>query len=395
MGEIRNRTAPRTAAPAAVDGDDLLAIALPSLFQSQPPPTTANNGRITCYSSPKARDTVIIHQPPLPASSSRVHTNNEGNKNETNKKEGYPNMLTTTDNDTTYAEEDFIRGKLARRSYHLPGNTCCQDYAQYLMNCHLIFGLCCHDKRSPVHTKHRLLLLLGSLALGLIITNVLYLWGNEVFHDDEITSTFRGWATTRIPNYNETTATIDEASTRLKIDTWSKLTFLWTAGSAIHAASDMMLWHTMSCGYCSYKKSGASTREECQIFGWATAIVIVMFMVIINCVVAYFRVFPLTDEDDIEEVDEMRIDEQMLASLVGDDEVEPVDLMDFLMQGDFSFIWAFHIEFALTQLVWTPIFMTTLFSGVLGCGRMPCIGGRPREVWKERNGKDGRGMVEV
>ena len=164
MGESRNnRTAPRTAAPAAVGGDDLLAIALPSLFQSQPPTTTVN-GRITCYSSSKARDSVIIHQPPLPASSSRIHTNNEGNKNETNKKEGYPNVLTTTDNDTTYAEEDFIRGKLARRAYHLPGNTCCQDYAQYLMNCHLIFGLCCHDKRSPVHTKHRLLLLLGSLA---------------------------------------------------------------------------------------------------------------------------------------------------------------------------------------------------------------------------------------
>ena len=385
-----SRTHEAAHAPAAVDGDDLLAIALPSLFQSQ---TTNNIRHASSYSNPGAHTAANIQQS-LPASSGveRKHQTPSLAVKQTERKVNFPSTTqqhaATTVNDSV-ADEDFIRGKLARRAYHLPGNTYCQDYLQYMMNCHLIFGLCCHDKRSPVKTKHRLLLLLGSLALGLIITNVLYLWGNEIFHDDEITSKFRNWATTKIPTFNETTDAIEDASSRLKIATWSKLTLLWSAGSSIHAMSDMMLWHTMSCGYCSYSPSGAATRRESQICGWATAIVIVMLLVIVNCVVAYFRVFPLTDDD--EDGDEMRIDEQMLATLVGDDEGEPaVDLMDLLMEGDFSFIYAFHIEFAVAQLVFAPIFMTTLFTGILGCGRMPCTGGRPREVWKERNGKDGR-----
>jgi hypothetical protein len=245
--------------------------------------------------------------------------------------------------------------------------------------------------------KHRLLLLCGSLAFGLNVTNVIYLWGNQVFHDEEITSAFREWATTIIPAniYNGTVATntiledtiLEDASARLKVDMGSQLTILWTVGAGIHAAFDMALWHMVSCGYCSYS-SNATNRQDCLIFGWTTAISIVMLMIIATCVVVYFRVFPLTEDED-----GIRIDEQLLSLL--DDEVEPAEVMGFLLKGDFSFILAFIIEFAVSLFIWTPFLMTTLFSGVLGCGRVPCIGGRPREVWKERNGKDGRRIYEV
>lgn len=35
---------------------------------------------------------------------------------------------------------------LAWRSYHLPGNSWCQDWMQYYKNNHPVFGICCHHK---------------------------------------------------------------------------------------------------------------------------------------------------------------------------------------------------------------------------------------------------------
>eukprot|EP01082_Thalassiosira_pseudonana_P006305 g6078.t1 g6078 contig20:746436-746813(+) len=75
-----------------------------------------------------------------------------------------------------YEEEDFIRKKLSLRSYHLPGHNWRQDWAMYIRNNRLIFGLCCHHRLHPVTIKHRLIILVGSLAFGLSVTNAAYLW---------------------------------------------------------------------------------------------------------------------------------------------------------------------------------------------------------------------------
>jgi hypothetical protein len=343
-----------------VDGHDLLAIALPWLFLSQATTTTIMHES----SSLNGEQTNRTCQ-----SAKTQHADcGQGDKGE-----GSLSTADAADND-----DDFIRGKLARRAYHLPGNTYCEDYKMYMTNNHLIFGLFFYDKRSPVRIKHRVLILLGSLTFGLTITNVIFLWGNKVFHDEEITSAFRDWATSTFPKLNngttDTNTIIDDASTRMKMYTGTQLTFLWTAGSGIHAAFDMTLWHMISCGYCW----NLTSRQDCEMLGWVAAISIVMLMIIAMSVVAYFRIFPLTDDTV-----GMRVEEQMLLSLM-DDELEAVDL------DDISFIWAFIIEFVVSLLIWTPFFMTTLFTGFLGCGRIPCFGGRPLEVWKERTGKDGR-----
>lgn len=377
----------------ALDDDDLLEIALPWLSQSS---STVVRSPITCGGI-----TTIIYQ-----SSSSSSPSEQIDKIPKSaaielavKKETKQKQLPHPADEGKEIYDHFIRGKLARRAYHLPDNTYCQDYRQYISNCHLIFGLFCYDKRSPVRIKHRILLLFGSLAFGLNITNIMYLWGNQVFHDDEITSAFREWATTKIPSniYNGTTATntiledtiLEDASARFKVDMGSQLTILWTVGAGIHAAFDMALWHMISCGYCSYSSNATNNnREDCFIFGWTTAISIVMLMIVATSVVLYFRVFPMTDDED-----DIRIDEQLIS--LTDDVVEPAEVMGFLLSGDFSFILAFIIEFAVSLFIWTPFLMTTLFTGVLGCGRIPCIGGRPREVWKERNGKDGRRFYEI
>ena len=77
-------------------------------------------------------------------------------------------------------EEDIIRQKLSLRAYHLPGNNWCQDLDMYIRNNHLIIGLFCHHKLHPVKWYHRLVLLLGSFAFGLIITNIVYLHGEAI-----------------------------------------------------------------------------------------------------------------------------------------------------------------------------------------------------------------------
>lgn len=393
MDENRSNAPTKSAVPASVknksnhdfDDDDLLEIALPWLSQS------TNN---TIIRSPITHGppTTFIYQssPQLPSEVIAITPQSAAKEDETPKQLAHP--ATITDDEDKDIDADFIRGKLARRAYHLPNNNYCQDYRQYIANCHLIFGLFCYDKRSPVRIKHRVLLLCGSLAFGLNITNIIYLWGNQVFHDDEITSTFREWATTKIPTnlYNSTSATntlledtiLEDASARFKVSMGSQLTILWTVGAAIHAAFDMALWHMISCGYCSYRPNTTSRRQEHLLFGWTTAIAIVMLMIIATCVVLYFRAFPMTEDED----------GQLLLLM---DDAEPAEVMGFLLRGDFSFILAFIIEFTVSLFIWTPLLMTTLFTGILGCGRIPCIGGRPREVWKERNGRDGRGDFEI
>lgn len=394
MNENRSKAAraAKNKSNDAYDDDELLEMALPWLSQSSS----------TIVKSPITRGgtTTIIYQSSSSLPSEQIDRIPKSAAIELAvQEETKPKQLHHPTDEGKQIYDDFIQGKLARRAYHLPNNTYCQDYRQYIANCHLIFGLFCYDKRSPVTIKHRILLLCGSLAFGLNITNIMYLWGNQVFHDDEITSAFREWATTKIPTniYNGTTATntiledtiLEDASARFKVDMGSQLTILWTVGAGIHAAFDMALWHMISCGYCSYSSNATnSSRQDFLIFGWTTAITIVMLMIIATSVVLYFRVFPMTDDED-----GIRIDEQLIS--LTDDIVEPAEVMGFLLSGDFSFILAFIIEFAVSLFIWTPFLMTTLFSGLLGCGRIPCIGGRPREVWKERNGKDGRRFYEI
>lgn len=77
-------------------------------------------------------------------------------------------------------EEEIIRRRLTVRAYHLPGNNWYEDWKMYIQNNHLVFGLCFHHPIHPVKNKHRLILLSGSLAFGLAVTNLVYLLGDFV-----------------------------------------------------------------------------------------------------------------------------------------------------------------------------------------------------------------------
>lgn len=52
--------------------------------------------------------------------------------------------------------------------------------------------------------------------------------------------------------------------------------------------------------------------------------------------------------------------------------------------SSFSFLMGYAIEVAFALFLYFPLFGTVLFSGVLGCGRIPILGGRPLEVRREQ-----------
>ena len=134
--------------------DDLLEIALPWLSQSS---STVVRNPVT-----RGGTTTIIYQSSSPLPSEQIEripksATKESSIEEENKQKQLPHPA----EEGKEIVDCFIQGKLARRAYHLPDNTYCQDYRQYIANCHLIFGLFCYDKRSPVRIKHRVLLLCG------------------------------------------------------------------------------------------------------------------------------------------------------------------------------------------------------------------------------------------
>jgi hypothetical protein len=52
--------------------------------------------------------------------------------------------------------------------------------------------------------------------------------------------------------------------------------------------------------------------------------------------------------------------------------------------SDMEFLIAYIIELAMTFFVWYPLIGTVLFSGILGCGKYPIIGGRPYDLMLEQ-----------
>jgi len=261
--------------------------------------------------------------------------------------------------------DEIIIQKLSVRSYHLPGNNWCQDWRDYIRNNHLVFGLFCHDKLHPVKNKHRILLLFGSLAFGLIVTNIVYLWGDELRETDD---TLQNWGR---QIYNETEIELFDtditiAGQSLQLDA-SQMGILWTVGSATHSMFDFSLWHMISCGHCNHHRCDT-------VSGWSVAISIVMVVFSITMAMIYFRAFRSNnDEDDEDILDIQQLDVETLFPT----EEEP----------DFSFLYGYLIEVFFALFVYSILVQTILFSGILGCGRLIGLGGRPRELRQEKKKK--------
>ena len=268
-------------------------------------------------------------------------------------------------------DDDVIRQKLSMRAYHLPGNNWRQDLGMYIKNNHLIFGICCHHRLHPVTVKHRLVILLGSLAFGLSATNAIYLyylWGKDDVdrYDDTALSISLGGDV--VENVVTNSVTIDISH---------GMALLWTVGAAAHSFFDLALWHMIACG--------CMKRKFCRVVGSNMAVAIVMLIIALTTFVVVVRAYESGDKEIYNS------DQDDGGATFASDQ-------GFGHHADFQYLYGYGVELLLSLFVYTPLAQVLLFTGLFGCGAVPFLGGRPYEArkWKRRSktGSDTNGMVQ-
>jgi hypothetical protein len=186
-------------------------------------------------------------------------------------------------------------------------------------------------------------ILLGSLSFGLTMTNAVYLyflWGrDDVDYSDTAISVSLGLEGDVVDN------TLAEDT--LKIDISHGMATLWTVGAAAHSFFDLVLWRMIACS--------CTERKCCRVVGWNTAVSVVTLTVAVTTFVALLRAYESTLEDiqNAEYIDE-----------------------NGLQKTDFRYLYGCLLELAISLFVYTPMIQLILFSGILGCGVLPVLGGR-------------------
>lgn len=271
------------------------------------------------------------------------------------------------------AERDYkatIVPALAARCYHLPGNTYCQDWSQYFMNNHPVIGICFHSKHHPLGFPERLVALIGSIAFGLAITNIFFL--SFIFTDEEYQEAVLSISVNKnATKVNELTGADDNDSDSSIVITYGMI-LLWTVGGGLHTMFDLSVWYISACACCH--PGGLLERCGCLKKLGSTA---VLFLVV---VVVAISTFIVVLRASIESSDEDITIANITSGGLTDD---IVDLGKVDGVESFEFILAFLIELAMALIVYFPLLGTILFTGILGCGRIPFLGGQPREVWLE------------
>lgn len=259
-----------------------------------------------------------------------------------------------TPEDAAYRDE--IVPALLMRSYHLPGQNICQDWIQYMVNNHPVFGICCHHQHHPVKRTVRVFSLIGSICFGLAITNMIYL--AFVFTDTDYDKAYVEYSANVTATGN---ANFDDNITGLTVTSGNLA--LWTIGAALHAFYDNVIWSCAACTCCNTEKTTQERMERYRSHG----VLLVMFCALLVTAVATFAVAlraALDDDVETEQIDSY-----------GDVELWQVEGAD-----DFEFVYAYLIELVLNYFVYYPMVGTLLFTGVLTCGRYPTLGGRPYEL---------------
>ena len=231
---------------------------------------------------------------------------------------------------------------LAMQCYHLPGNNWRQDLFQYVSNNHPIFGICLHHKLHPIGAKTRIVALVGTLVFGLALTSffeLLYI---------------------KYPSYQKTLISFGDAETGWTLT--SGMLSLWTVGGGLHTAYNLFMWHIAAC---SCMREGGCMESapkfcKCPNFGKTFLRIFVIVIVALTIFVVCLKVVIANDE------------EATLGSVT--------DLDNYQSADDFGFILAYLVGMALSFFLWYFLGLFVLFSGVLGCKKLPVLGGRPREV---------------
>lgn len=295
---------------------------------------------------------------------------------------------------------------LASRSYHLPGNCWCDDWIQYFANNHPLVGICCHHRLHPVRTCARVVIFVGSLAFGLLVTNVIWLYfhynDNETMltislgnTTAELISTTAG-ASGEGTSGNDTLTATATASSVQEVDVTKAMLVLWTLGSIVHAVFDNVAWYLAACACCLPGQS-LQHLERYKKFGTHVVTFAAVLVTAFTTFIIVLRAVLDPDGDETIDVDGDLSEIAYGGGGAGDDDGggdgNGIDLSHAKNPQAYRFLISYAVELALALFVYYPLFATLLFSGILGCGRVPILGGRPYEVMCERKDLEQRDGV--
>jgi hypothetical protein len=203
--------------------------------------------------------------------------------------------------------------------------------------------------------------LLGSMSFALIALNIYYLlWVvDDVYYG---TTTDDGTADGFDPRQEMYNVTIFQQTYAITAGT----VVLWTFGGLFHSIYDFTVWQMSACacfhpgGRC-YDRCGFCSKN-CNDLGSYILIPVIAGVMGLAIYSSYLRVHGSNNA-----------------------EIATDDLYDAITQGQlgqFSFLVKYFVELFLAWFVYFPIFGTIMFSGILGCFKLPILGGRPRDKAK-------------
>ena len=246
------------------------------------------------------------------------------------------------------------------------------------MNNHPFFGICCHNKLSPVGYRERIFILLGSMAFGLAVTNFVVLYFLENTQEGVTQRFFKVSLTANITVGGEgSDAELNEVSVS------TGQIFLWTVGSGLHSMFDLTVWYISAC-ICCQPGGQLECLSCCKVLG---SYIVIFTTVIVVAVSSFIVVLRAT----IDSEENVSLTDLNSGGLV-DDEIHlgEVDSID-----SYQFVVSWLVEVTTSLFLWYPLFGTILFTGILGCYRLPFLGGRPRDVLVEEHKKMRRSATAV
>jgi hypothetical protein len=308
----------------------------------------------------------------------------------------------TDDDGLTQDELDQLLPALAYRSYHLPGNTSnTTDWCQYLANNHPVLGIGCHHRLHPIRWPVRILHFLGSFIFGLLVTNMIWLWFLHSQEHDEDTivmivsmngERMIGNVTT---NDNDNNSTLDNLTpqgiqdfmtNQTQMEITKGMALLWTVGSASHAIFDNVIWYVTAC-VCCLPGHSLENLQRYKKYGIALVVFTVLCLASVATLVVVLRA-ALQDEDDaaqdLQDLEDAAGLNTKNSNGTNSNSTTTNPFAEIEDKSDFQFLISYSVEMALALFVYYPIVMTILFSGILGCGRIPVLGGRPYELRLEQ-----------
>lgn len=265
-------------------------------------------------------------------------------------------MSSTRSMSTDYDKQKndaIIIERLLKGAYHLPGNSYMQDLFQYFGNTHPLFGIFFHSKLHPIGWKLRVAFLIGSVAFGLAVTNIVYV--AFVIDDGKYDATYYSVQLNQTVTGNDV---IDSQLTQVNVT--NGMIVLWTLGAALNALYDLTIWTIASC-QCLSKNSQDPNKNRLRLY-------LVLFLILAIVTGSTLAVLVRATYESNQQT------ETVATSL---------ELRYTANAESYRFLLAYFVELALSLLVWNFVVGFVLFSGVLGCWcqrQLPVLGGRPYEI---------------